>query len=622
MPEISTALAVSAIKSASDPAGRLLSKVGRAKYDEIVAKYTNAFSDHLRWSDERTKSVKNFIYSDTSANINEIYVNINFKSESKKYSDLEILEFLKSGGKYIISGSGGAGKTVAMKWLTQQLITSLINHQIVPIFLELRDVEVLQDTDFSQVLFRHCSSVKNKATYNQFLEGLKAGVFCILLDAVDEVPLEHRLSLVRMIERFSTTFPEIGIILSTRPDQTVSSMASFQVLSAESLTLDQAVEIIRKIRFNEEVKGKLVSELREGLYERQKSFLSNPLLVTIMLVTYEQSLEVPSKLSLFYKQAFESLYLRHDATKVWRRKLYAGLPLDEFERFFSTFCYRSYSLYRHEFSEAELLKYIREALEYCSINANAEDVAKDSIECVCLIQRDGLANVFSHRSFQEYFTAVFVSRFHGPGIYEVIDRVTNRGGTENVARLLFEIDQERLERDYVLPYLENVLSRIDKLDARDPRDFRKIALTFVSQISLSRKFEVRSIMFKRDTLLTFMHSLFDVYPEFLNASRQIFGNNAPIIVGEAEMEIAQANSSPSFRSLAAAALEDLTDGSIEDQYRCDIYFTPAECRWLCHSRLAENFEAVRDFLLGLRNRIQKDIEEKDKRRNFLFTDIK
>ena len=60
---------------------------------------------------------------------------------------------------------------------------------------------------------------------------------------------------------------------------------------------------------------KFIDNVKKHLYDKHKSFLSNPLLTTMMLLTFDQFAEIPEKMFLFYEQAFDTLFLKHDATK-------------------------------------------------------------------------------------------------------------------------------------------------------------------------------------------------------------------------------------------------------------------------------------------------------------------
>ena len=68
---------------------------------------------------------------------------------------------------------------------------------------------------------------------------------------------------------------------------------------------------------------------------KHESFASNPLLLNIMLLTYDNYADIPEKLHLFYSNAFETLYIKHDATKGgYKREFKTKLSSDDFKRVF------------------------------------------------------------------------------------------------------------------------------------------------------------------------------------------------------------------------------------------------------------------------------------------------
>ena len=86
-------------------------------------------------------------------------------------------------------------------------------------------------------------------------------------------------------------------------------------MRVQPLDLASAVELVRKLPFDDPVKERFVADLHGGLFKSHESFLSNPLLLSIMLLTYSDIAHIPTKLSIFYTQAYESLFQKHDALK-------------------------------------------------------------------------------------------------------------------------------------------------------------------------------------------------------------------------------------------------------------------------------------------------------------------
>ena len=97
------------------------------------------------------------------------------------------------------------------------------------------------------------------------------------------------------------------------------------------------------------------------------------------------------------------------------------------------------------------------ALNYARVTAKVENVIRDLYEAVCLFQRDGVNTVFVHRSFQEYFCALFMANYHGPQMRAMLDKLAQRTEDE-VIPMLFEMARDKVDREWVLPQIEEITS--------------------------------------------------------------------------------------------------------------------------------------------------------------------
>ena len=87
----------------------------------------------------------------------------------------------------------------------------------------------------------------------------------------------------------------------------------FEELYSNPLSKEQALSLIKKIEYDQNIKEKFYKELDEYLYDKYETFASNPLLLTIMLLTFESRVSIPDKLNDFFEQAFTTLFHTHDA---------------------------------------------------------------------------------------------------------------------------------------------------------------------------------------------------------------------------------------------------------------------------------------------------------------------
>jgi hypothetical protein len=74
---------------------------------------------------------------------------------------------------------------------------------------------------------------------------------------------------------------------------------------------------------------------------------------------------------------------------------------------------------------------------------------------------DGLEVTFSHRSFQEYFVALYISNALHENQIKLIDRFWTNMRSDNVMKLLGEISPELHERSLLLPKLEILFNSLN-----------------------------------------------------------------------------------------------------------------------------------------------------------------
>lgn len=179
-----------------------------------------------------------------------------------------------------------------------------------------------------------------------------------------------------------------------------------------------------------------------------------------MLLTYEENANIPDKIHLFYNKAFETLFHKHDAMKEqYDRQRKSSLQIDDFSKIFAVFCLNTYVLEKVEFTKLELLKFATNALSFENASVKSSDFLFDLEEAVCLLQREGLSYFFVHRSFQEYFTALFLSQCPEKIRDDFIDKVCTRYW-DSVLPMLFDMASAQLEPSWVVRNSDAYLAKV------------------------------------------------------------------------------------------------------------------------------------------------------------------
>jgi hypothetical protein len=350
----------------------------------------------------------------------------------------------------IITGSGGSGKSMMMRHL---LVSALQAGEKTPVFLELRSLNKNPDSFETAIL--GTLKVGGLEVDERFLGvALRAGQFYFLLDGFDEVERATRDRVANQIRTLAEQYPLNRFTVSSRPDTALEDWQGFTTYSLDPLVLDSAVELVSKVPYDEAIKGRFIDAMRRDLFETHRSFLSNPLLLSIMLLTYSDVAHIPQKLSTFYAQAFEALFHRHDALKSgYERERRSGLDIQDFGRAFSAFSVLSYDRREFSFTRTRAIEVVDAARDAAMLRFDSNAFLDDAIQAVCLLVEEGLEVAFAHRSFQEYFVARFIHASPPDVKPKLVERFVPSAESDAVLRLLHEIDPYIVESYYILPAL-------------------------------------------------------------------------------------------------------------------------------------------------------------------------
>ena len=354
----------------ADPIINKIAEISKGEWEKFKVDFDLAFIEYINNAYEKYSKIKTILYRTEPKYIYDFF-EIPFlqKSHSEEFAVDSVDNILDISNFVIIQGTGEIGKSTLMKHL---FINELEKKDLIPIFIELKDINDLE-----------------KGGYDEILTAQKDYFF-------------------KQLDVFCDKYPQNYYIISSRPYSEFIEFQRFTVLSTNPLSKIQAMDLIGKLEFDKDIKERFINALDENLYERHKSFASNPLLLNIMLLTYDNYAEIPEKLHLFYANAFETLYSKHDATKAgYRRELKSELSYDSFKKIFSYFCFITYAQAKTEFSYDELVAFLKK-VSINKLTFNIECYIFDLVNSLCVLYKEGLHYKFAHRSFQEYFTALFL----------------------------------------------------------------------------------------------------------------------------------------------------------------------------------------------------------------------
>lgn len=465
-----SAVVTKLFSSAYDRVGRVAKGPSKSIALKAIASL-QGYASYLEETNERVATFKTFANPTQPVSVMDHFVTIEFDNgkNNAKINQDDVVDRLIRPSRIVISATAGYGKSMAMRYFALSLFENPRGR--IPLFMELRHLNRVTTPDILTYIHTNYRKISD-VQIESFRQGLRAGVFVILLDGFDELNHDLRHVIEAQILEMSMEYPQCSIVVSGRPDDRFSAWRSFSTLKICPMTKARVVELINNLDYDHGVKKRFLRTVGNGLYEKHESFLSTPLLAILMLLTYEQNANIPDKMHLFYAKAFETLFHKHDAMKEqYDRSRRSNLQIDEFQKVFSIFCLNTYVLEKNEFTKTELSEFIRQALNYEKHDVNVDDYFFDIVEAVCLLMREGTSYFFVHRSFQEYFSALFLANCQEDIRDDFIDHVSDRHW-DNVLPMLFDMASAQIEPTWVIKNIDNYLDNVSIENVEKIHPFR------------------------------------------------------------------------------------------------------------------------------------------------------
>ncbi len=452
---ISTALLENLVNTFTKPIKEQLAQKNTDQLDTMKSSLDLCFTRYLERYYKKYSKTKTLLYKDQPVDIKKLYIQTDFRINDINISEKQFFEILFERKRIVITGSAGVGKSTFCKSLFLETIEKDIG--IFPIFVELRHLNEEKKLSLQEYITNTLVEMDSRFTKEQLENSLKLGKTLIILDGFDEISALTKDKYEKEIIRMSNKYNNVLFIIASRPDERFSAWDEFSTLKVQPLDKEKALSLILKLDCNIKIKREFLDELNNELFYKHESFSSTPLLLTIMLLTFEQTPNIQNKIHLFYEQAFLTLFNKHDSTKsLYNRNLNTNLPLDDFKKILSSFCIISYSEKKYFFTENEILNYLEKSKKLLSIKYNSGDYFSDLLDGVCILKRDGLGYSFRHKSFQEYFSALFITNFISDKSYDLIENITYNNTTDSVISMAYEINKDFIENKWIMPKLQDL----------------------------------------------------------------------------------------------------------------------------------------------------------------------
>ena len=452
-----------------------------------VEKMKANFSTYLQNAKSKYSTIKTLLYNDQPKPFYDFYVcndierhipvrgkfRSSFELQLSTIENVTVKSLSKCSRFIILTGTGGLGKSMMMRHLLLNSVENYENMLMLPVFIPLKDFDENVNSLFEYV-FSKVKSLCEEIPEAQFEDALNKGKCLLLFDGLDEIGSAYAKKFERELEMFTDKWPKNYFVISSRPYQSFISYSRFTILELQPFSMIKALKLIDNLDFRPDeplIKEKFRKELENNLYRTHSTFIENPLLLTIMLLTFEQYAEVPSKMHVFYREAFAALAIKHDASKgAYKRTLKTELNADKFGDYFTELCSRSYYDEKFELTEAEFTKYynaLKERERNNDRTTTASDYLHDLCSNMCLMYFESGKYHFTHRSFQEYFCALYFSKQKDKNLENIgnfFENRKNRMYGDKTFNMLYDMIPDKVEEYIFLPFLKKLYVQYDGED--------------------------------------------------------------------------------------------------------------------------------------------------------------
>lgn len=372
---------------------------------------------------------------------------------------MDSVERIESISKFIvIQGNGGIGKTTLMKHF---FVDTIRIGKRIPVFIELRNINDSEiKYEIIDLVYKELNTQGSTIKKEYMDYALKSGCFTFLLDGYDEITSDRTKDFCKKLDEFCDKYPNNYYYLTSRPTSDFFDFRRFTVVDTCPFDLQQAKAFVNRIPYDKDVKERFLLRLNIDLFIKHKSFASNPLLLSIMLITFERYSDIPEKLHLFYEQAFETMFRTHDNSKgLFKRELRSSLDIDEFKKIFATFCFYTYIVEKLTFTEDELKKILNKCLAD-NQGIDVDGYIYDLCYAVCVIYKVGSTYIFTHRSFQEYFCALYLLDRPDNELAEMsvklVERILKKEAQDVIMPMLRDMNKDRFNIAILVPVFDYI----------------------------------------------------------------------------------------------------------------------------------------------------------------------
>lgn len=342
-------------------------------------------------------------------NLENNFNRLGLEERKQRFPSLKAIEIYQN---LIVLGKPGSGKSTFLKHIAVLCCNNHILKEYIPVLIELRSTVDSMHFNLIDII-----SQETKMNKKQIKHILEKGRVLILLDGLDELPVQKQEEVKNYIINFLSKYYDNRIIITCRTQTVEFILPSFTYVEIADFKPEQ----VRLFAYNwfmsmadTPEKGNDITTLftdKLSLPENKQAadLAVTPILLSLTCWVFNDLIDFPPKRSAFYEHAINLLLGTWDKRRGIQRnngsETYRNLSTEDKKKLLGYIAFRKFEQGQFTlFEQHEIQTYIAEHL---NISCEDSETVLKAIEAQhgLLIERAYGIWSFSHLTFQEYFVA-------------------------------------------------------------------------------------------------------------------------------------------------------------------------------------------------------------------------